>query len=122
MDNTNVKKVINATEALSINDLLNQAAINTSFGELMDKTRYGLINESKLYGEKNAEVERCEDAYMELNSNEETRLTDAQREVVDEYKYAIEKLNQTYADISYIAGFEDCVKLLKRLGLVRTEE
>lgn len=121
MDN-NVKKMVNSAEPVSINDILNLTTINTSFGELMDKTRYRLLNESELYGRKNAEVERCEDAYMALNANEKMRLTDEQREVVDDYKSAIEKLNQTYADISYIAGFEDCVKLLKRLGLIQTEE
>ncbi|MCD8013350.1 MAG: hypothetical protein LUG99_09270 [Lachnospiraceae bacterium] len=114
MNEKAVKNLVNSASALSVNDLLSPS-VRSTFGDLMDESRSRLAEQSEAYQEDDAAVNRAEDAYMELD------LTEEQRMVVDEYKTAIERFGQTAADISYIAGFEDCVRMMKMLGLVKAE-
>ena len=95
--------------------LINQL-IYEKLGSCMDKSRDALLLEDETYINDEKDKEALETRYDSLNLKEHDRI------VINDYIACIGTLNSRIADLSYIAGVSDTVKLLNSLGLLKEYE
>jgi len=90
--------------------------INGSLGNIMDKSRDSLLLEDGVYIQDCADMNVLEKRYNALDLNQHDR------NVINDLIACIGTVNSRIADISYIAGACDTVKLLNRLKLLKEHE
>ncbi len=90
--------------------------IEMGMGRFMDKSRDELAERDELYQSDTREEARAEQRYERLDLSEEKRL------VINEYVESALTVNHRYADISYIAGIKDTVRMLVSLGVIKGME
>ena len=80
--------------------------------QFMDKSREELSMSDETYLKDNEDERELEQRYMELN------LERNQRMLVNDYIACMQTAYNRYAEICYIAGLNDAVKMLMRLGIL----
>lgn len=80
--------------------------------QFMDKSREELSMSDATYLKDNEDERELEQRYMEL------KLERNQRMLVNDYIACMQTAYNRYADICYVAGLNDAVKILIRLGLL----
>lgn len=94
-------------------DKLINKLINEKLGDTMDRSRDALLLEDDTYIHDEKDKEALEARYDKLNLNEPDRI------VINDYIACINTMNSRAADVSYIAGVSDTVKILNSLGLLK---
>lgn len=94
-------------------EILTEEMLNKSIGQLMDETRENMIREDERYQDNERILADLEKKYVGL------KLEPGTRRAINAYITGIQMIDGRYADISYMAGFEDAVKMLKILDLVK---
>ncbi|MEZ3485445.1 MAG: hypothetical protein K1W22_02300 [Lachnospiraceae bacterium] len=80
--------------------------------QFMDKSREELSMSDATYMSDHEDEMELEQRYMEL------QLERNQRILVNDYIACMHTAYNRYADICYVAGMKDAVKMLSRLGLL----
>lgn len=86
--------------------------IEKGMGQLMDQSRDELIASDDIYKEDSRREEEAEQRFLRLN------LTEEQKMIIHDYLECIRIGKHRYADISYMAGIRDTVRLFVALQLV----
>lgn len=97
-------------------DKLINKLIYEKLGDTMDKSRDALLLEDDTYIHDEKDKEALEARYDKMNLKEPDRI------VINDYIACINTMNSRVADISYIAGVSDTVKILNSLGLLKEYE
>lgn len=84
--------------------------MDMGMGQFMDKSRQELCMSDIIYQGDHEDERELEQRYIELD------LTRRQRMLVNDYVACMETARSRYADISYMAGVKDTVKMLIRIG------
>lgn len=82
--------------------------------QFMDKSRQKICMSDTTYLKDNEDERELEQRYMELN------LTRRQRQLVNDYIACMQTVQNRYADISYLAGVKDTMKILDQLGIFKS--
>ncbi len=99
-------------DPITTDELLDMTA---AIGDFMSETRENLQEDSERYREAGDEEGDAEEAYMKMVGE----LGEEQKAAVRRYVDSIEGLHLVGGDIAYLAGLQDCVKLMRWIGLVR---
>ena len=94
-----------------IDDLLKKG-----LGNFIDRSRDALIWDDEIYQKCSREEDESEEKCFNMN------LTERQKKVIKNYVSDIRDTEHRYADISYMAGIMDTVKMLVSLGLIKGVE
>ena len=78
--------------------------------QFMDKSRRELSMSDETYLQDNEDEKELERKYMELD------LEKSQRLLVNDYSACMRTVLNRYADICYMAGIKDAVKMMNQLG------
>ncbi len=97
-------------------DILINKLIKETLGSIMDKSRDALLLEDDIYIHDSNNKEALERRYDNLKLDEKDRI------VINDYIACINIMNSRIADISYITGISDTIKLLNGLGLLKKYE
>lgn len=81
--------------------------------QFMDKSRKELSMSDAVYLEDCKDERELEQRYMELD------LTRRQRMLVNDYVACTQTTYNRYAEISYVTGVKDAIKMLFQLGLLK---
>jgi hypothetical protein len=84
--------------------------MDMGMGQFMDKSRQELCMSDTIYQGDNEDERELEQRYSELD------LTRRQRLLVNDYVACMETARSRYADISYVAGVKDTIKMLIHIG------
>ena len=87
--------------------------IEKGMGQLMDQSRDELMDLDKIHKEDSRREEEAEQQVRSLG------LTEEQESVIDHYLDCMKTCNHRYADVSYMAGIRDTVRLLVSLNLLK---
>ncbi len=98
-----------------MDNLINKL-IKESLGNVMDKSRDALLKEDDIYIHDSNDKEALEERYDAL------RLDEKERILIDDYMACKDTMYSRVADISYIAGVSDTIKLLNSLKLLKEFE
>lgn len=98
-----------------MDNLINKL-IKESLGNVMDKSRDALLKEDDIYFHDSNDKEALEERYDALRLDEKDRI------VINDYIACKDTISSRIADLSYIAGVSDTVKLLNGLGLLKKYE
>lgn len=98
-----------------MDNLINKL-IKESLGNVMDKSRDALLKEDDIYIQDSNDKEALEERYDALRLDEKDRI------VINDYIACKDTISSRIADLSYIAGVSDTVKLLNSLGLLKKYE
>ena len=98
-----------------MDNLINKL-IKESLGNVMDKSRDALLKEDDIYIHDEKDKEALEKRYDALQLEEKDRI------VINDYIACKDTISSRIADLSYIAGVSDTVKLLNSLGLLKKYE
>lgn len=90
-----------------------QEMIDKGMGQLMDQSRDELMASDEVYREDGRREEEAERRVLGLG------LTEEQRAALDSYLDCMRICNHRYADIAYMAGIKDTVRLLASLNLLK---
>lgn len=96
--------------------ILNKELLDKNLGQIMDETRVKMAREDVVYQSDERDLAQLEGKYAALELPEEARR------IIDDYIACLQTSDSRYADISYMAGIEDTIKLLKFLDLIKTEK
>lgn len=90
--------------------------LETYLGSAIDRSRdeLTLADETCKQNERNLRI--LEERYMSLNLDKDDRM------LIDEYITCMQKADHRVADLSYIAGVRDTVKILHSLDLLQGME
>ena len=94
-----------------INDLLKRG-----LGNFIDRSRDALIWDDEIYQKCSREEDESEEKCLNMG------LTKEQEKIIKKYVSDIRATEHRYADISYMAGIMDTVKMLVSLGLIKGVE
>lgn len=94
-----------------INNLLNM-----TMEQFMSETREELVESDEIYLKDCADERDLEKRYEELD------IPPKQRMLIDDYMACADTARQRYADISYIAGIKDALKMCVHLGVLKDSE
>lgn len=97
-------------------DSLINKLIKENLGNIMDKSRDVLLLEDEIYIHDSSDKEALEKRYDALRLNEKDRI------VINDYIACKDTISSRIADLSYIAGASDTVKLLNSLKLLKEFE
>lgn len=86
--------------------------LDMSMRQFMDKSREELSMSDATYLKDNEDRRKLEQRYMELN------LERNQRMLVNDYIACMQTAYSRYADICYVAGLNDAVRMMRRSGLL----
>lgn len=95
-----------------MDNLINKL-IKESLGSIMDKSRDALLLEDETYIHDDNDKEALEKRYDDLMLDEKDRM------VINDYIDCKDTINSRIADLSYIAGVSDTIKLLNGLKLLK---
>lgn len=84
--------------------------------QFMDKSRKELSMSDETYLKDNEDERELEQKYMELD------LERSQRLLVNDYIACMQTALNRYADICYMAGIKDAVKMLNQLGAINMNQ
>lgn len=85
--------------------------LETHLGNIIDQRRDELILADETCKQNERNLSKLEKRYLSLN------LATADRILINDYITSIQKADHRNADLSYIAGVRDTVKLLQSLNL-----
>lgn len=91
-----------------INKLMQENLIN-----IMDKSRDALLLEDEIYIHDSSDKEALEKRYDSLRLDKKDRI------VINDYIACKDTMSSRIADLSYVAGVSDSIKLLNSLGLLK---
>lgn len=87
--------------------------IKDHLGSFMDKSRDKLALTDEDYVKDNKDAGILENRYKALSLSESDRM------VIDDYVACLLSRESLMADISYLSGVSDCIKLLHRIGAIK---
>lgn len=87
--------------------------INMGIRDFIDESREKLALEDEAYLIDKRDEDALERRYLELD------LPRKQRILIDDYIACMKTAGIRYADISYIAGIKDAVRMFAKLGLLK---
>lgn len=94
-------------------ELLTQDLIEKSVGELMDQTRDQMMKEDKIHLQDEADLSALEERYLALTLDRHDKM------IIGDYIACLQTTDARIADIAYMAGIKDAIKLLKSLDLIK---
>ena len=94
-------------------DRLINELLETYSGQIIDKSRDELILADEICQRDQADLGKLEEQYAALELSETEKL------LINKYISCIETIAHRNADLSYIAGVSDTVRLLRSLDLLR---
>lgn len=94
-------------------DRLINELLETYLGQIIDKSRDELILADEICQRDQADLRKLEEQFAALELSETEKL------LINEYISCIETIAHRNADLSYIAGVRDTVRLLRSLDLLR---
>ena len=89
------------------------ALLETHLGNIIDKSRDELIMNDETCKQDEADLNELESRYMSLN------LARADRLLINDYIACMQSVDHRNADLSYMAGVRDTVKLLHSLDVLK---
>ena len=95
-------------------ELLTREILNQTIGEAIDNTRNKLCAADEIYQQDEKDLEELSRRYLELN------IPKQDRRLINDYIACLQTVDGRYADISYIAGMEDAIFVLKQLDLIKS--
>ncbi len=98
-----------------MDNLINKL-IQENLGNIMDKSRDALLLKDEIYIHDNNDKKALEKRYDSLRLDEKDRI------VINDYIACKDTISSRIADLSYIAGVSDSIKLLNSLGLLKEYE
>lgn len=87
--------------------------MNQSMGSFMDESRFRISQRDEVYQKDEQDLGEIEKKFIALN------LSEDHRRVIEDYIACLQTADSRYADLSYMAGIEDAVSLLKTLNLIK---
>lgn len=87
--------------------------MNQSMGSFMDESRFRISQKDETYQKDEHDLGEIEKKFIALN------LPEDHRRVIEDYIACLQTADSRYADLSYMAGIEDAVSLLKTLNLIK---
>lgn len=93
---------------LLMNELLNQTT-----GNELDSTRNKLCSEDETYLQDENDLNKLTKRYTALNLPKHDRM------IINDYIACLQTADSRYADISYIAGVEDAITWLAKMGFIK---
>lgn len=98
-----------------MNNIINQL-IQENIGQVIDKRRDRLLMDDEMYQQDSTDSEELLKRYEALN------LEKADRIFINDLICCIETRDSRCADLSYLCGFADAIKLLHSLGILKEFE
>lgn len=92
-----------------------EKVMDMGIGQFMDKSRQGFSKSDAAYLKYGWKEEELERKFMNLD------LSNHQRLIINDYISCMKTADNREADISYIAGVKDAIKMFVRLGLLKEE-
>lgn len=94
-------------------EILTREILNQTVGETIDKTRDKLCLLDETFQQDEKDLDELTKRYMELN------LPKKEKMIIEDYIACMQTVDARYADISYVAGIEDAIYILKKLDLIK---
>lgn len=98
-----------------MDNIINQL-IQENIGQVIDKRRDSLLMADEMYQQD------CSDAQELLNRYEAIDLRQSDRILINDLIACLETRDNRCADLSYLCGFSDAIKLLHNLGAIKDFE
>ena len=95
-----------------MNNYINEL-IYENVGQVIDKRRDRLLADDEVYQQD------CSDTQELLNRYEALNLVKADRLLINDLISCLETRDSRCADLSYLCGFSDAIKLLHELGILK---
>lgn len=95
-----------------MNNYINEL-IYENVGQVIDKRRDRLLMGDEVYQQD------CSDTQELINRYEALNLPKAERLLINDLICCIETRDNRCADLSYLCGFSDAIKLLHELGILK---
>ena len=95
-----------------MNNIINEL-IQENIGQAIDKRRDRLLMGDEVYQQD------CSDTQELLNRYEALNLVKADRLLINDLISCLETRDSRCADLSYLSGFSDAIKLLHELGILK---
>lgn len=95
-----------------MDNLINQL-IQENIGQVLDKRRDRLLMGDEIYQQD------CTDTQELLNRYEALNLERSDRLLINDLICCMETRDSRCADLSYLCGFSDAIKLLHELGILK---
>lgn len=90
--------------------------LETHLGNIIDQSRDELILGDETGKQNERNLSQLEEKYLSLS------LAEADRTLIDEYITCMQKADHRNADLSYVAGVRDTVRLLHSLDVLKGME
>lgn len=95
-----------------MDDLITQF-IGMGLENEIDKRKDSLLLKDEIYRNDRKDLAEIKERYMALD------ITESQRMLIDDYMACAETAHCRASDICYIAGFQDAVSFLNKIGLLK---
>ena len=94
-------------------DLLTREILNQTIAEAIDATRDKICAEDGIFQQDEKDLDEFTKKFMNLDLQENDRM------IINDYIACLQTVDCRYADISYMAGIEDAITLLKKMDLIK---
>lgn len=94
-------------------DLFSREILNQSLAEAIDATRNKICAEDEVYQQDEKDLDELTRRFRNLDLPEHESM------IINDYIACIQTVGCRYADISYMAGIEDAITLLKKMDLIK---
>ena len=94
-------------------DLLTREILNQSIAEAIDATRNKICAEDEIFQQDEKDLDELTKRVMDLDLPEHDRM------IINDYIACLQTVDCRYADISYMAGIEDAITILKKMDLIK---
>lgn len=102
-------------EGEHMDDYINKL-LDEHLGSIIEESRCKLIKADKTFLQDEKDLSELEQRYTSLNLSKSDRL------VANDYIACLQTVEHRNADLSYLAGVRDTVKLLHSLGVIKKLE
>ena len=93
----------------------NEVVIANYIEKMMGERRQRIFNSDKYIQQDNGDLDYLEERYSSL------KIPYVMRRVVDDYIACLESRDERYADMSYVAGMGDAIKMLMNMGVLNNQ-
>ena len=94
-------------------DLFSREILNQSLAEAIDATRNKICTEDEVYQQDEKDLDELTRRFRNLDLPEHESM------IINDYIACLQTVDCRYADISYMAGIEDAITILKKMDLIK---
>ena len=93
----------------------NEAVIANYIEKMMGERRQKIFESDEYIQQDNGDLDYLEERYSSL------KIPYVMRRIVDDYIACLESRDERYADMSYVAGMGDAIKMLMNMGVLNNQ-